>query len=181
MIRNHFEDEIKFNRDAIIFWKCMIGVSIGLILKFIFYPAKEHNLLFLILSICLLPLSFYVIRRNNRRIVKYKNIICIDDNANFLINLSKNWVEQVNIFHNKIKTDEQYCREIKDKLAAIFPSDTGLIKLWEADPYDKTKIVGFWAEDNSPYEITVPYQLRDMIIKMQHQLPHLFNQQKKKA
>lgn len=57
-------------------------------------------------------------------------------------------------------------------LAPITP-DPQLLPEWEAHPTDETKIIGRWAEDFSPYEITVPHQLRDSILAMQHALPRL--------
>ena len=57
-------------------------------------------------------------------------------------------------------------------LAPITP-DPLLLPKWEAHPTDETKIIGRWAEDFSLYEITVPHQLRDSILAMQHALPDL--------
>ena len=45
-----------------------------------------------------------------------------------------------------------------------------LASAWRAEPVQSDKIVGRWAEDDTPYEITVPAQLRDPIIAMQNTL-----------
>lgn len=44
-----------------------------------------------------------------------------------------------------------------------------LWKKWEKGAILQ-EIIGYWAEDNNEYKITVPYQLRDMIIEMQNWL-----------
>lgn len=54
--------------------------------------------------------------------------------------------------------------EIIDTLASI------LHKKWEYHPDKETFIIGFWAEDNTTYDIIVPYQLRNKIIIMQNWL-----------
>lgn len=56
----------------------------------------------------------------------------------------------------------------KDLLSPIVPSRT--VKKWKRDPFDNTKIIGYWAEDFKPYSITCPHQLRDIVIKLQNSL-----------
>ena len=41
---------------------------------------------------------------------------------------------------------------------------------WVANPTSKTDIIGFWTEDGTEYQITVPHQLRDKILLMQNAL-----------
>lgn len=45
-----------------------------------------------------------------------------------------------------------------------------LWKKWEASRYENEHqiIIGEWNEDGNPYIISVPAQLRDMIIQLQH-------------
>jgi hypothetical protein len=45
-----------------------------------------------------------------------------------------------------------------------------LYSRWEADPNTDSKniILGRWSEDNTPYSITVPYQIRDQILELQN-------------
>lgn len=45
-----------------------------------------------------------------------------------------------------------------------------LYSKWVADSSDATIIIGRWTEDDSPYKIKVPYQLRESIIAMQNWL-----------
>lgn len=40
--------------------------------------------------------------------------------------------------------------------------------------HDPGKIVGTWTEDNSPYELTVPRQLRECIVEMQNHVLELY-------
>lgn len=49
-----------------------------------------------------------------------------------------------------------------------------LHKPWQADG-DKTGIIGYWAEDDTPYFLTVPEQLRGQIILMQNNLSNKYN------
>ena len=48
-----------------------------------------------------------------------------------------------------------------------------LWKKWEPG-LEQDVICGFWAEDNSLYTINCPYQLRDIIVKLQHKLCDLY-------
>lgn len=41
---------------------------------------------------------------------------------------------------------------------------------WHASGMDKQTITGQWAEDGSTYTITVPHQLRGLVIAMQNEL-----------
>ena len=47
---------------------------------------------------------------------------------------------------------------------------------WEVgnDPSNTNRIRGYWAEDGSPYEFSVPEQLRDAILYMQNQLAQAY-------
>lgn len=48
-----------------------------------------------------------------------------------------------------------------------------LWKRWEkAQQVDK--IIGFWAEDNNEFEVTVPAQLRDMLLAIQNWLSDFY-------
>ena len=69
---------------------------------------------------------------------------------------------------NKDKSVDDKC--ILDELAPLFTS------LWAVGLKNECVICGSWAEDFSHYEIKVPPQLRDMIVKMQH---YLYNNYKK--
>ena len=66
--------------------------------------------------------------------------------------------------------DNSYLKEkipCKNILAPIVPSST--VKNWRPHK-NENKIIGYWAEDFSPYIITCPYQLRDLLIKLQNNL-----------
>ena len=39
---------------------------------------------------------------------------------------------------------------------------------WKASRYSPDTIIGYWAEDGNEYEVTVPAQLRDMLVKLQN-------------
>jgi len=58
---------------------------------------------------------------------------------------------------------------IDDERKDIFKPDHSPIT-WSGGNYEKGTeedvIVGHWAEDSSPYEITLPYQLRDIMISL---------------
>lgn len=41
---------------------------------------------------------------------------------------------------------------------------------WTPHPSKDNEIIGHWAEDNSTYEVTCPYQLRDLLIEIQNAL-----------
>lgn len=69
---------------------------------------------------------------------------------------------------NKDKSVDNKC--ILDELAPLLTSH------WSANTKDECIIHGEWAEDFSDYEIKVPPQLRDVIIKMQH---YMYNNYKK--
>lgn len=45
--------------------------------------------------------------------------------------------------------------------------DAILWEKWEAAK-EPDEIIGYWAEDNNPYTIRVPAQLRNMIVEMQN-------------
>lgn len=68
---------------------------------------------------------------------------------------------------NKDKSVDDKC--ILDELAPLFTS------LWAVGLKDECVICGSWAEDFSHYEIKVPPQLRNAILKMQH---YMYNQYK---
>jgi hypothetical protein len=46
---------------------------------------------------------------------------------------------------------------------------------WKPGKTDDT-IIGQWAEDNSEFEITIPFQLRDLLIQLQNVLSERMNQ-----
>jgi hypothetical protein len=50
-----------------------------------------------------------------------------------------------------------------------------LYREWVAHHEDANIIIGYWAEDDSPYEITVPHQLRSTILKLQNTLCKKYN------
>lgn len=45
-----------------------------------------------------------------------------------------------------------------------------IYEAWEVDTHDKSVIIGRWAEDGNEYRISVPYQLRDLLIDLQNEL-----------
>jgi len=49
-----------------------------------------------------------------------------------------------------------------------------LHKKWTADPLRQHVIIGYWAEDDTPYEIAVPGQLREIILDIQNRLCNLY-------
>ena len=67
--------------------------------------------------------------------------------------------------------DDNYGRDKKFDASKLPSSMFGAIlhKAWEKG-VGADSIVGYWAEDNSTYDITVPPQLRDLIITMQNML-----------
>lgn len=44
-----------------------------------------------------------------------------------------------------------------------------LYRKWKTDKNRSDLIIGYWAEDDNPYEITVPCQLREEIVYLQNQ------------
>ena len=55
-----------------------------------------------------------------------------------------------------------------DKYGAVFRSR------WTKASHDNITLLGRWAEDDSPYEVVVPPQLRDLIQEMQNSLYDLY-------
>ena len=49
-----------------------------------------------------------------------------------------------------------------------------LHKPWEPGASPES-IIGYWAEDGSPYEVTVPSQLRDLAVRLQNLLCKKYN------
>jgi hypothetical protein len=64
-----------------------------------------------------------------------------------------------------------------DELLSPITPDSPTIRKWWPCPKE-TQIEGSWAEDGSPYTVTVPAQLRDSIIALQHQAGRLIEAEK---
>jgi len=46
---------------------------------------------------------------------------------------------------------------------------------YDAHPEKNDTIIGYWAEDNSPYYITCPHQLRDLFLKALNEIKEVYN------
>jgi len=71
------------------------------------------------------------------------------------------------VFDDMCSKEMSFSKICKKQYAPIIPSDT--VMKWQKSN-DPNTIIGYWAEDNSPYEIICPEQLRDMLVKLQNNL-----------
>jgi len=71
------------------------------------------------------------------------------------------------VFDNMCSNEMSFSKICKDQFAPIIPSDT--VKKWKKGNKSNL-IIGRWSEDNSPYEIKCPAQLRDTLVKLQNNL-----------
>jgi hypothetical protein len=49
-----------------------------------------------------------------------------------------------------------------------------LHRAWDIDQQDPEQIIGYWAEDDCPYKMVVPSQLRNSLVHMQNILSDLY-------
>jgi hypothetical protein len=71
------------------------------------------------------------------------------------------------VFDNMCSNEMTFSKICKKQFAPIIPSST--VMKWKKGNSDDI-IIGYWSEDNSPYTITCPHQLRNLLVKLQNNL-----------
>ena len=170
MTQEDYSKEIKKHWLACENWSIFLLLIITLIGFTIFKYANILNTVWYSYCATLVLCAYMIL--SNAQDVKYKSLALVR-----LIEKEK-FKEKLRIANNKFyKVFDNMCcdnNSLKEKLICrdlfvpIVPSSN--VKKWERDPYNASRIIGYWPEDGSIYEITCPNQLRDILIKLQNSL-----------